>query len=171
MVEYHSFHPKVWKDTDGVHINAHGGGILYYNGQYYWFGEHKVAGEKGNKAYVGVSCYSSKDLYNWKNEGIALSVVKDSSHPLAEGCIIERPKVIYNPKTRQFVMWFHHEPKNKGYAGALSGIAAADTPTGPYRYIQVSFQSRRLADECAGLSQAARQSRSSTDPLSRWQSA
>jgi hypothetical protein len=137
MDEYHSFHPgKIWKDTNGVHINAHGGGILYYDGRYYWFGEHKIAGEKGNKAYVGVNCYSSKDLYNWKNEGIALSVVKDPKHPLAEGCIIERPKVIYNPKTRQFVMWFHHEPKGKGYAGALSGIAVADTPTGPYRYIR-----------------------------------
>jgi hypothetical protein len=135
-VEYHSFHPgKVWNDSAGVHINAHGGGILYYGGKYYWFGEHKVAGEKGNKAYVGVGCYSSKDLYNWKDEGIALSVVKDTNHPLTEGCIIERPKVIYNQNTRQFVMWFHHEYKDKGYATARSGIAVADTPAGPYRYI------------------------------------
>jgi beta-xylosidase len=136
-VEYQSFYPgKVWNDTTGVPINAHGGGVLYYEGKYYWFGEHKIAGEKGNRAYVGVGCYSSKDLYNWKNEGIALSVVKNSNHPLAEGCIIERPKVIYNQKTRQFVMWFHHEYKDKGYAAARSGIAVADTPTGPYRYIR-----------------------------------
>jgi hypothetical protein len=132
-----AFHPgQLWLDNNGVHINAHGGGVLFHDGIYYWFGEHKVAGEKGNKAYVGVACYSSKDLYNWNNEGIALAVSKDPNHPLAEGCIIERPKVIYNSKTGQFVMWFHHEYKDKGYAAARSGIAVADKPAGPYRYIR-----------------------------------
>lgn len=28
----------VWTDTNGKVINAHGGGFLYYNGTYYWFG-------------------------------------------------------------------------------------------------------------------------------------
>ena len=42
---------------------------------YYWFGEHKTEGLAGNLAQVGVHCHSSKDLYNWKDEGIALSVV------------------------------------------------------------------------------------------------
>ncbi len=37
------FRPKeVWKDTDGNAINAHGGGIMYHNGTYYWYGEYKV---------------------------------------------------------------------------------------------------------------------------------
>ena len=41
------------------------------------------------------SCYSSRDLYNWKDEGIALKVVEgDNSHPIAKGCILERPKVV-----------------------------------------------------------------------------
>ena len=134
---YHSFRPgEIWKDDNGIAINAHGGGILYYDGIYYWFGEHKIAGEKGNKAYVGVHCYSSKDLYNWEDRGISLSVVKnDPNHPMTEGCIIERPKVIYNEKTKKFVMWFHHELKNKGYSSAQSGIAISDNPTGPYQYI------------------------------------
>ena len=66
--QYANFHPgKVWKDNNGVHINAHGGGMLYHEGTYYWFGEHKVEGRKGNKAQVGVHCYSSTDLYNWKD--------------------------------------------------------------------------------------------------------
>lgn len=63
---------QVWYDTDGQPINAHGGGLLYHRGTYYWYGEHKVAGLEGNKAQVGVSCYSSVDLYSWRNEGIAL---------------------------------------------------------------------------------------------------
>ena len=57
-----------WPDNNGVHINAHGGGIMFYEGIYYWFGEHKVDGET---CEIGVHCYSSKDLYNWKDEGIA----------------------------------------------------------------------------------------------------
>lgn len=41
------------------------------------FGEHKISGEAGNEAQVGVGVYSSKDLNHWKNEGIALSVSED----------------------------------------------------------------------------------------------
>ena len=75
-----SFTPKeIWKDNNGVHINAHGGGVLFNEGKYYWFGEHKIAGPKGNKAHVGVHCYSSTDLYNWKDEGIALHVDPEGS--------------------------------------------------------------------------------------------
>jgi len=127
---------ELWLDNNGVHINAHGGGILYYGDTYYWFGEHKIEGAKGNRAYVGVHCYSSKDLYNWKDEGIALAVSKDPNSDIVEGCIIERPKVIYNPKTQKFVMWFHFEPKNSNYGGAMVGIAQADHVTGPFRYIR-----------------------------------
>ena len=32
---------EVWLDTSGNPINAHGGGILYHNGKYYWYGEYK----------------------------------------------------------------------------------------------------------------------------------
>ncbi len=70
---------ELWPDNNGVHINAHGGGILHDGDTYYWFGEHKTEGTAGNNALVGVHCYSSKDLYNWKDEGVALSVVTDDS--------------------------------------------------------------------------------------------
>jgi len=132
---YSNFHPgKIWKDNNGVHINAHGGGMLFYEGTYYWFGEHKVKGRKGNKAQVGVHCYSSTDLYNWNDEGIALSVKEDTSSLLERGCVIERPKVIYNENTGEFVMWFHHELKGRGYDAAMTGMAVSDNVTGPYVY-------------------------------------
>lgn len=45
---YQSFKPgEIWLDNTEVHINAHGGGILYDGGRYYWFGEHKTEGEAG----------------------------------------------------------------------------------------------------------------------------
>lgn len=133
--QYNNFHPgKEWKDNNGVHINAHGGGMLHHEGTYYWFGEHKVEGRKGNKAQVGVHCYSSTDLYNWKDEGIVLKVKQDTNSLLEKGCIVERPKVIYNKKNDEFVMWFHHELKGMGYDAAMTGLAVAQSVTGPYEY-------------------------------------
>jgi beta-xylosidase len=133
-----SFKPgAIWPDNNGVHINAHGGGILFHKGIYYWYGEHKIAGKSGALAKVGVSCYSSHNLYNWKDEGIALKVNEtDSLNDIAKGCILERPKVIYNAKTKKFVMWFHLELKGKGYDAARSGVAISDNPTGPFSFVK-----------------------------------
>ncbi len=133
---YKNFHPgEVWLDTNGKPINAHGGGILYYDDVYYWFGEHKIAGPMGNKAMVGVHVYSSKDLYNWTDRGIALHVSEDSTSDIAKGCVLERPKVISNEKTKKFVMWFHLELKGQGYSSARAGVAVSDNPAGPYKYL------------------------------------
>lgn len=132
-----SFKPgEIWPDNNGVHINAHGGGILFFEDTYYWFGEHKVEGRRGNSARVGVHVYSSQDLYNWKDDGIAMKVSEDPNSPITEGCVIERPKVIYNKKTGKFVMWFHLELKGKGYSAAQTGVAVADKPTGPYAFLK-----------------------------------
>lgn len=44
-IKHTSFRPgEIWTDNNGAHINAHGGGILYDKGTYYWYGEHKVEG-------------------------------------------------------------------------------------------------------------------------------
>ncbi len=132
-----AFRPgEVWPDNNGVPINAHGGGILVHNRTYYWFGQHMIKGDAGNYAQVGVHVYSSKDLYDWKDEGIALHVSEDPSSDIAKGCILERPKVIYHRKTGKFVMWFHLELKGKGYGAARSGVAVAERPTGPYRFTE-----------------------------------
>src|SRR6185312_15764226 len=94
-----------------------------------------VEGEAGNVAQVGVHVYSSVDLYNWSDEGIALAVRCDPKSPIARGCILERPKVLFNPRSKQFVMWFHLEPRDTGYATALSAVAVADKPIGPYQFV------------------------------------
>jgi hypothetical protein len=126
----------LWPDTSGVPINAHGGGFLFANGTYYWYGEFKTAGEGGNRANVGISVYSSRDLYRWKNEGIALKVSDDPASDIIEGCVMERPKVLYNEKTRLYVMWFHLELKGKGYSAARAGVATSASPTGPFTFIR-----------------------------------
>ena len=141
---------ELWYDTDGRHINAHGGGILKYGDTYYWFGEHKD--ERTSDAMVGVMCYASKDLVNWRNCGVALSVTEPApgqsgqrmrrgattGSDIERGCILERPKVIYNPVTKKFCMWFHLELKGQGYNAARYGVAVADRPEGPYKFLYSS---------------------------------
>ncbi len=137
QVKLEKFFPgEFWLDNKGVHVNAHGGGVLFHDGVYYWFGEHKTEGRRGNRANVGVHCYSSSDLYNWKDEGIALAVSDDPNSDITKGCILERPKVIYNEKTKKFVMWFHLELIGQGYNSACSGMAVADSVMGPYTFLK-----------------------------------
>ncbi|SEA06850.1 Rhamnogalacturonyl hydrolase YesR [Segatella bryantii] len=136
-------HPgAIWQDNRGIHINAHGGGVMQYNGTYYWFGEHKA--ENTSSALVGVTCYTSKDLVHWNYQGVALSVSDQPGSDIEKGCILERPKVVYNEATGKFVMWFHLELKGRGYAAARYGVAVSDNPAGPYRFL-------RSERSCAGL--------------------
>ncbi|TAA08873.1 beta-glucanase [Pseudoxanthomonas winnipegensis] len=129
-----------WHDRQGEVINAHGAGMLKApGGSYYWFGEYKTAGKGGNAAHVGVSVYQSRDLLHWDARGIALPVSKDPASDIADGAIIERPKVLHNVATGKYVMWFHLERAGHGYKDAHVGVAVADAPAGPYRYLR-SFQ-------------------------------
>lgn len=123
-----------WPDRKGEHINAHGGGLLFHEGKYYWYGENRPA--RGFTTEVGVEVYSSSDLVNWEDEGVALAVSEESGHDIERGCIMERPKVVRNPKTGKFVMLFHLELKGKGYAAARVGFAESDSPVGPFRFIR-----------------------------------
>lgn len=133
-----------WLDTDGNRINAHGGGILYHDGTYYWYGECKGDSTYWNPKVPswecyrteagGVSCYSSKDLVGWKFEGIALKPdLSDENSDLHPSNVLERPKVIYNEQTRQFVMWLHVDSHD--YAKAAAGVAVCDTPNGEFTYL------------------------------------
>ena len=134
-----------WKDTDGNFINAHGAGILYHNGIYYMFGEIKkcktwLVPDQNWECYRvpagGISCYSSKDLSNWKYEGVALApVTGDSRNDLDTSRVIERPKVIYNSRTKKFVMWMHIDRNDYSYAG--SGVAISEKSCRP---LSISWQ-------------------------------
>lgn len=134
---------EIWRDTDGNPINAHGGGLLYHEGTYYWYGEYKVGEtilpswatwECYRTDVTGVGCYSSKDLLNWKFEGVVLKAVKDDPESdLHPSKVLERPKVIYNKKTKKFVMWAHVESAD--YSKAAAGVAVSDSPTGEFTYL------------------------------------
>ena len=126
----------LWPDDKGVHVNAHGGGVLFAEGRYWWYGEHKVAGRAGNKAMVGVHAYSSANLTDWKDEGIVLPVSDDPTSDIVKGCVIERPKVLRSRKTGRYAMYFHLELKGQRYDAARTGLAVADRPDGPFTFLR-----------------------------------
>lgn len=154
-----------WLDTDGTPIQAHGGQVqkFTYQGEtkWYWYGEDKTDGYRTVDG--GVRVYSSTDLYNWKDEGVALRNLTDE-YDFEEDyfkelygdyteeqkakvllaindttSVLERPKVIYNEKNDNYVMWFHAdgptETSDSNYAAASAGVAVSDSPTGPFRFI------------------------------------
>ncbi len=63
-------------DNNGKKIQAHGGQIQKFtvNGKtkYYWYGEDKT---NGYRPVTGVHLYTSEDLYNWTDEGVALKCI------------------------------------------------------------------------------------------------
>jgi hypothetical protein len=127
---------KVWSDNKGRPINAHGGGVIFHDGMYYWYGEHKLEGKsEAQFADGGIHCYASKDLMHWKDKGIVLGVdFKDTTNDLAYGCILERPKVVYNQKNKEFVAYFKLYLKGVGYEKSYVGVAVAKHPAGPFTY-------------------------------------
>jgi hypothetical protein len=117
-----------WSDDSGKRIEAHGGGFLQVGDTWYWFGEDKSANGAGFKA---VNCYASTDLGNWtfRNAIITRMTAPELS---ASDRIIERPKVVYNESTKQFVMWLHWEGQN--YAEAKAGVFTSASVDGNYTY-------------------------------------
>ncbi|AEV69316.1 RICIN domain-containing protein [Acetivibrio clariflavus] len=116
-----------FKDTSGNVIHAHGGGMIQYGGYYYWYGEYR---DNSNK-FLGVRCYRSADLINWEYRGEVLS---PSSAPELASCNVERPKVMYNASTKEFVMWMHWE-NGVHYGEARAAVAYCKTPDGKYTYL------------------------------------
>ena len=114
--------------------------MLFENGVYYWFGENKDTPTKKNNLIgfnvdaVGVSCYTSKDLYNWKKQGLVLPAAKaDPAHALHTSKIVERPKVVYNALTQKYVMFLHLDTED--YQFARVGVAVCDQPAGDYQFL------------------------------------
>lgn len=146
-----SFKPtELWPDNRGQHIQAHGGGIIKLGDTYYWFGEDRSRDNSPTKRYV--ACYASTDLANWTFRN---QVIKQSDpENFGPTWILERPKVFYNAKTKQFVMYMHIDgpaPGKKGdYNLARVGVAVCKTVDGDYQYLK-SF--RPLGQESRDLGQ------------------
>ena len=59
-----------------------------------------------------------------------LALQKDSHPDTAH--VLERPKVLFNVRTRKFVMWMHIDSPD--YSTAKLGVAISDSPVGPFSF-------------------------------------
>lgn len=84
---------QIWLDTEGKRIQAHGAQVFYENGTYYWVGENKEKTLGKDKIWTwGIRLYSSKDLYNWTDEGLIVEPdTENENSPLHPFRQIDRP--------------------------------------------------------------------------------
>ena len=137
---YDSINPgKVWLDTKGERIQAHGGSVMFWDGWYYWYGENKEFTDLGEKLWHwGVRCYRSQDLYNWEDLGVIVPPCPDDpSSPLHPTSKMDRPHIIYNAKTKKFVCWLKIMERD---FTQTETILTADSITGPYTMVRKGFR-------------------------------
>lgn len=113
-------------DTNGKELHAHGAGIIKVGDYFYWYGENRYS----DQSFKSVTMYRSKDLKNWTFQNDILVDTSDSDLSFAK---IERPKIIYNESTGQYVMWMHKEGGDN-YGQARAAVASSSTIDGNYTY-------------------------------------
>lgn len=125
---------EVWLDTAGKPIQAHGGSVIVVDGVYYWYGENKEFTTGKTEVWTwGVRCYRSADLYNWEDLGLIIKPdLDDRSSPLHPSQYLDRPHILYNAQTKQFVCWV----KLLSGAHQTRTVLVADAITGPYRIVR-----------------------------------
>lgn len=130
---------ETWYDNEGNPIQAHGGGFLQQTAEdgkpiYYWVGENKI---HNSAVFHAVSLYSSRDLVNWEYEGNILDQFSQTVEGAEYGLLNnkwERPKLLYNEKTKKYVLWGHWETAGS-YASSQIAVATADNVAGPYTFL------------------------------------
>jgi hypothetical protein len=135
MQVYNSIHPgQPWLDTDGKRIQAHGGSVMFIDGVYYWYGENKENTDGIRDVWHnGVRCYSSTDLYNWKDLGIIIPVEDDDRSSLHPASMMDRPHIIYNKQTGKYVCWLKIMQKD---GSQTETVLVADKLPGPYTKVK-----------------------------------
>uniref|UniRef100_A0A6B2L7W1 Glycosyl hydrolase family 43 protein n=1 Tax=Arcella intermedia TaxID=1963864 RepID=A0A6B2L7W1_9EUKA len=134
-------------DVDGRPMDVHDGNIVQWTpgpGQlYYWYGigyglcndskwgcdgEFHI-GDCGFRVDHAVNLYVSKDLASWRFVG---NVLPADSRPVG---IYYRPKVVYNAKTRMYVLWVnlvHKDWIGPNFADTSYVVAVSPAPEGPF---------------------------------------
>ena len=141
---YNSIRPgRVWLDTKGERIQAHGGSVMYLDGVYYWYGENKEKTDRSKRIWHwGVRCYASTDLYNWEDKGLIVPPEPDDvTSPLHPSAFMDRPHIVYNEKTKKFVCWLKimYDDGTKN-GKQKSTVLTADNFLGPYVKVRTGLQ-------------------------------
>ncbi len=112
-------------------VQAHAPGFCRIGDIWYMVGEDRTRSPD-------VNLYSSIDLVHWNFERKIIENGRTSS-VLGNGRMIERPKILYNPDTEQFVVWCHWEQGD--YGASEAACFFCDEVKGDY---QQAFAGRPL---------------------------
>ena len=127
-----------WKDTSGNYIYSQGGGVFQFGDTYYWYGVHysgaetyaaNPSGKNSDTAFKSVTCYSSKDLVNWKFEN---DVLTPSTKDFGWAYWVGRMGVAYCPQSKKYVLVTQYNDSIL--------FASCDTPTGNFKVETVQDQ-------------------------------
>jgi len=119
-------------DSAAAAIDAHDGEIALFDGVYYLYGTSYDCGyEWGIKEapFCGFKTYTSKDLVNWTDRGFLFDATTQIWQTRCNGgtygCY--RPHVIYNQKTKLYVLWINVYDNRVGFR-----VFTSTSPIGPF---------------------------------------
>ncbi|CAF1299277.1 unnamed protein product [Rotaria magnacalcarata] len=134
------------RDTDGNIMDAHDGNVFLHEGLYYYYGASYGlckeppgpsgctvwhTGGCGFQLNHNVSLYTSTDLSEWKFRGYVFQMSSMKTQGIMFG-----PRVLPNPKTNKWVMWFNFLPATgTGVSQSQCAITISDTPEGPFQLV------------------------------------
>lgn len=128
---------KVWRDTNGRRIQAHGGSLFFENGVYYWYGENKDRTNGKCPVWTwGIRAYRSTDLYNWEDMGLIIPPdFSNENAPMHPTSHADRPHIVKCAATGKYVCWIKH----CGGAACFT-VLQADAFAGPYEIKQHHYR-------------------------------
>lgn len=124
---------RIWRDTEGKRIQAHGGALFYEDGIYYWYGENKDRTDGTCLIWTwGIRAYKSTDLYNWEDMGLIIR--PDLENPKAglyPEMHVDRPHIVKCDATGKYVCWIKLSDEEACFL-----VLEADAFSGPYRVVK-----------------------------------
>ncbi len=137
-----------WHDTSGNPIYSQGGGVFKFGDTYYWYGVkyngavtyyNSPTKKVDDTSFAAVTCYSSKDLVNWKFEN---NVLTPDSKGFPWCYWFGRLGVAYNKNTKKYVLVSQH---NESVL-----FAECSSPTGDFEVKNIQDYITNVAKQGTG---------------------
>ena len=115
-------------DTEGKRIHAQFPHIVAHEGKFYLYGSNREFTDGKTKIWHwGIKMYESTDLYNWNDLGLIVEPDEENRESVFNPySIMDAPCLIYNEKTKKWVLWVIEMIQKKAYT------FTSDHITGPY---------------------------------------
>lgn len=142
------YNDTFWKDSSGRNIYSQGGGVFKFGDTYYWYGVHYKGAEtyaanpskkNSDTGFVSVTCYSSKDLVNWKFEN---DVLTSNTKGFGYAYWFGRLGVAYCPRSKRYVLVAQYNESVM--------FASCDSPTGNFKVENVQDQITNVLKQGTG---------------------